>query len=703
MSLQAAGRNVNIDRLDSCQETHLGLCATCCCTLTIWLVLLPFFDIVGMNWIAGWRGKSGLGVSGDETSISDCGKAISLVYSTPKQAWARMDADLDDVASRDEFEDFASEVNGKLEEKGHEKMEVLQCFAAFDTSENGELEEEEFYKNAGEEYHWSWSISAAEFRKRVAKQFGSMAAACDTEFDQDKNGQVTLAEFSNVTARLDPPLDENDVWRLFEHIDTDANQVLSQKECHFRTSEVKQRLSYAYGSVKAGCEKIDKDHDLKVSKAEFIEGVSVLTPPINEDDAKQLFPHMDKNHSGEIDLVGECYVDPAEFKKRVEASGKTLQETFKRMDEDKNGTLSREEFANGGPAANISTWDMEDVMKDMDKNEDQTIDQAEFLGKAFGVASTTPPEESTTTEATTAPSEESTTAEATTAAPKKSTTTAATTAPSEESTIAEATTAAPKKSTTTEATTAQSEASTTEEATTAAPKESTTSKAPTATKASPTTTTAVPTTAAPAMTTAEPTTPATTTAPPRMAATPSDSLEGGKALSDEEMADYTRVPAMVSARTKVYFTADVPKGSYKWLADDVIHGKLKTCFKKSVEEYMGGEINIQTMSTDAQSTELPDVAQKIFTIVWESDRSRAGGFQMKLKDEGQQLQDAIVAGIKEIMPWVEKDNIDIGTWDKFSCMYYGERAEHMPRGVLIKQRSGNGGPHKDIGAPPYTV
>merc|ERR1740123_1636799 len=270
---------------------------------------------------------------------------------------------------------------------------------AFDTSGNDALEADEFYKNVGGEHHWSWSITAAEFRKRVAEQYGSMAVACDKEFDQDKNGVVTLEEFSNVTGRLDPPVEDSDVWRLFEHIDTDANQVLSQKECHFRTSEVKQRLSYAYGSVKAGCEKIDKDHDLKVSKAEFIEGVSVLTPPINEDDAKQLFPHMDKNHSGEIDLVGECYVAPAEFKKRVEASGKTLQETFKRMDEDKSGTLSREEFANGGQAANISTWDMEDVMKDMDKNEDQTIDQAEFLGKALVVASTTTPEESTTTEA----------------------------------------------------------------------------------------------------------------------------------------------------------------------------------------------------------------------------------------------------------------------------------------------------------------
>merc|ERR1719476_948647 len=114
---------------------------------------------------------------------------------------------------------------------------------------------------------------------------------------------------------------------------------------------------------------LDKDKDGKLSEAEFVEGVADLTPPIEEEDAKQLYPQMDRDKSGVLDVIGECYVDRSEFNNRAKASGMTSKELFTKMDEDKNGTLSAEEFTNAGvrmrqsrePLVNVSTWDMDNV------------------------------------------------------------------------------------------------------------------------------------------------------------------------------------------------------------------------------------------------------------------------------------------------------------------------------------------------------
>mmetsp|Transcript_33183 Transcript_33183/g.76656 ORF Transcript_33183/g.76656 Transcript_33183/m.76656 type:complete len:463 (-) Transcript_33183:93-1481(-) len=54
---QEAGhvKNVDLDKLDNCGEVTLGLTATFGCALIIWIVCLPFFDLVTLGWIKTWE------------------------------------------------------------------------------------------------------------------------------------------------------------------------------------------------------------------------------------------------------------------------------------------------------------------------------------------------------------------------------------------------------------------------------------------------------------------------------------------------------------------------------------------------------------------------------------------------------------------------------------------------------------------------
>jgi len=50
-------KNVNIDKLDSCNEVAIGLFSTIGVTLAIWALAIPLFDIAGMSWMRGWEGS----------------------------------------------------------------------------------------------------------------------------------------------------------------------------------------------------------------------------------------------------------------------------------------------------------------------------------------------------------------------------------------------------------------------------------------------------------------------------------------------------------------------------------------------------------------------------------------------------------------------------------------------------------------------
>lgn len=379
--LAATGRRVNFDKLDTCPETLLGLLSTCFCTLFIWLLLLPIFNLGGMEWIRSWEGKRA--ILYPEASKKECIDALQHSYVTPAQAFAVADTDSSGDVSKREWRTFAAALNWRLTLDGRHTMRVMPCFQLFDDRGTGlAFLDSDFYDVVGSKYHWTWEMTAATLRMKLAEKYGTMAEACDSILDANNDTKVTLAEFKNGTSQLDNPPSDADNVRLFEHMDTDADGLLSMAECHFKATGFKLRLKSTYGNLTAGCDAMDTDKNGQISEEEFLANSKLLTPPVKEVDAKALFPQLDTNSDGSISVMPECHIDLAEFKKRVAAAGKSI--FFNASDVDQNHVLSAPEFMAIGPKLTppVDGGDLADLWKEIEANHDGAVELGEFWSPA---------------------------------------------------------------------------------------------------------------------------------------------------------------------------------------------------------------------------------------------------------------------------------------------------------------------------------
>lgn len=377
-----AARDFTVDpsRLETkFSERTIGLTATCCCTICIWAILIPFFDVAGLGWIHGWEGNQN--VEYPEQPIGNCIDAFEYVYLTPTQAWQAADTDQSQEISEAEWRSFCGYVNSQLGPAGKPTILAMSCFQNFHPQTNGSpLTRKEFFGTVGSKYHWKRQDSASQFRHKLATQFGSMAAACD-KMDLDGDNSLSLQEFTNFTTTMDSePMEEDQVWRLFMHLDKDQDGLISKKECGYTPGALRQRQIYNYGSSAGGCIAMDENKDSMISLGEFNREASDVAPPIAESDAKLLFDQMDVDKDGSLSLVPECYVSGNELTRQIQHFMPDKQIAFKAFDTDANGVLSHSEFKGIGQQTTppISSGRMEELVEMTDTNEDGVVDVYEF-------------------------------------------------------------------------------------------------------------------------------------------------------------------------------------------------------------------------------------------------------------------------------------------------------------------------------------
>lgn len=373
------GRNFNqvsVDRIDTYDEVKLGLVSTCCCTAFLWIVLVPLFEITGMNWIKTWEGKHA--ILYPKAHPGECSDALKFKYITPAQAFSVMDVDVSGDVDEWEWRPFAKKLNEFLTSKGQKNFRPMPCWQEYDTNLDGlHFTAEEFYNRVGSRYHWDDSMNAVKLRAELAKKFGSVSEACKL-MDMNNNSQVNMSEFNKTTAKLPKAPSKDDTYRLFAHMDVDQDGSLAMQECHMAVNGFKTRLQNTYGNLTSGCEALDVNSDGSITNDEFLKGSKLLTPPIAESDAVALYPKLDDNGDGVVSVNPECSIDFATFQQRVQAAYPCF--FFNVSDTNQDGYLSPGEFAMAGASLKppADTTDMVDMWPLVDTNADASIEISEL-------------------------------------------------------------------------------------------------------------------------------------------------------------------------------------------------------------------------------------------------------------------------------------------------------------------------------------
>jgi len=202
MSLSTIGRNVNIDRIDSCSEVTLGVGCTCCISLIIASIVMPFIQVGGIAWVKSWEGA--------HVPILDYWSVVQEQYSC-KDAFHHLDANGDGMADSAEFEEHASSL-------GYDEREAKAIELEIDPEEKGISEAV---------YTAKCEDSVNEDFKEKALEHGD-AELNFKEFDNNNDGKIDDDEFNQGAGDLG--FDAAKAKAIKKKIDTNGDGFLSQDE-----------------------------------------------------------------------------------------------------------------------------------------------------------------------------------------------------------------------------------------------------------------------------------------------------------------------------------------------------------------------------------------------------------------------------------------------------------------------------------------
>mmetsp|Transcript_131282 Transcript_131282/g.365908 ORF Transcript_131282/g.365908 Transcript_131282/m.365908 type:complete len:164 (-) Transcript_131282:97-588(-) len=117
-----------------CGEAGLGLLATFCTTLTLWVIAIPFFDVAGVAWIKSWPNRFPPPIT-----LTVFKERMRAVYSNPGDAFEVMDENKDEFADLHEFARGARTFKPPLN-----MTEAKYAFLGLDRDGDGLLESMEF-------------------------------------------------------------------------------------------------------------------------------------------------------------------------------------------------------------------------------------------------------------------------------------------------------------------------------------------------------------------------------------------------------------------------------------------------------------------------------------------------------------------------------------------------------------------------------
>lgn len=215
---KAAGvQKFNLNAVDFVSEMALGLCASCCCALIIWVLVVPLFSFIAMPWIESWEGA--FMTLGDFESVAQHNN-----FTFPREAFNAMDLDQDGIMTKEEFVNLTGSFDDPIRASAAERV-----FDELDLDHDGQLPAEEFYTTIGEANSTNWTIGEVEFHQRAIARWGSLDEAYRT-IDTQRNQSVHMTEFRIGARMVRPVPSQADIQAIFRQMDTDRNGIVNMTE-----------------------------------------------------------------------------------------------------------------------------------------------------------------------------------------------------------------------------------------------------------------------------------------------------------------------------------------------------------------------------------------------------------------------------------------------------------------------------------------
>jgi protein fantom len=247
-------------------------------------------------------------------------------------------------------------------------------------------------------------------------------------FDENKDGNISRAEFIKAFKIMKFAVDEAEIIKLFNTFDENRTGTIDYREFINRIQGisrrptirgenmeqriielVKTRISEKNLSLRQAFIAFDENKDGQISQVEFLKAFRIMELGVNENEVIALFRHFDENRTGTIDyrefcnhIQGVSATSSSNFqrtgssgpfkaldsiieqiRRRIKEKNLSLKQAFLAFDENGDGKINENEFLKTLQAMElgVSDNDARNLFSSFDRNRTGTIDYREFVDR----------------------------------------------------------------------------------------------------------------------------------------------------------------------------------------------------------------------------------------------------------------------------------------------------------------------------------
>ena len=199
--------------------------------------------------------------------------------------------------------------------------------------------------------------------------------------DVDGSGTISREEFDNMPRIQKLPVEKRD--RIFARLDKDGDKVLSSEEL-----KAMDRPRLEGREAMMHFRELDTDHSGGISLEEMKAGD--LFKKLPPEKLELLFKRLDTDGDGQITVkdrplpMGPDGPDEQNRPDHGDRLARDPRRMIRELDENKDGSVSFEEFKNAPQNKNLSEDEQEDRFEALDKNGDKKIDETDFPPRPEG-------------------------------------------------------------------------------------------------------------------------------------------------------------------------------------------------------------------------------------------------------------------------------------------------------------------------------